>query len=67
MTNILEPTTCGEAKGAQELNTRNDMKQDNYYRTRSLPLAEFLYAKGHSVKGIDTVGQAKETAYMELL
>ena len=40
------------------------MKEDNYYRTRSLPLAEFLYVKGHSVEGIDTVGQAKETEYM---
>jgi len=38
------------------------MKHHRYFSTRSRPLVEFLYAKGHPIVGITTVGP--ETEYV---
>lgn len=36
------------------------MKQPRYFSTRSRPLVEFLYAKGHPLVGINTIGPDTE-------
>ena len=36
------------------------MKHHRYFSTRSRPLVEFLYAKGHPIVGINTVGADTE-------
>ena len=38
------------------------MKKPRYFSTRSRPLVEFLYAKGHPIVGITTSGP--ETTYV---